>query len=66
MVARVRPAFGKMKAHQFNEKDILRTPARTATVVMKKNQYASSNTKSPATMPMIRTIWPSGVSVCVQ
>ena len=38
MVARVRPAFGKMNAHQLSEKDILRTPAKTATVVMKKNQ----------------------------
>lgn len=38
IVARVSPALGKMKAHQFSENDISRTPERIATVVMKKNQ----------------------------
>lgn len=38
IVARVRPAFGKMKAHQFSENDILRIPEIMAMVVMKKNQ----------------------------
>lgn len=38
MVASVRPALGKMNAHQLSEKDILRDPTMTAMVVTKKNQ----------------------------
>lgn len=38
IVASVSPAFGKIKAHQLSENDILQSPARTAIVVTKKNQ----------------------------
>ena len=66
MVASVRPALGKMKAHQFSEKDILRMPSRIATVVMKKNQYPNRMMNRPDMMPKMRTISPSGTTVSVQ
>lgn len=66
IVASVRPAFGKMKAHQFSENDILRIPERITTVVMKKNQYPKSTMKRPAMIPIMRTISPSGTTVSVQ
>jgi hypothetical protein len=66
IVASVSPALGKMNAHQFREKVILRMPAMIAMVVMKKNQYAKSTMNSPDMMPMMRTISPSGTTVSVQ
>lgn len=66
IVASVSPALGKMNAHQFSEKDILRIPTMTAMVVMMKNQYANNMMKKPAIMPMMRTISPSGTTVFVK
>lgn len=47
IAAKVRPALGKTKAHQLSVKRIRRTPARTATVLMQKNQKAKITMKMP-------------------
>jgi hypothetical protein len=61
IAANVRPALGKIKAHQFSVKVMRRAPAITATVLMKKNQKAKRMTKSPERMPTTLTSSPSAM-----
>lgn len=57
-MASVRPAFGNIKAHQFNVYDIRRIPVNTARVEIQKNQNEKRKMKLPEMTPMTRRTSP--------
>lgn len=62
IAAKVKPAFGKMKAHQFSVNVICLAPAKTPTSDRAKNQNATSQRNMPAIAPMTLIAAPTSKS----